>query len=181
MGGGQKLLADFRGKPVIQHTLEALKPFVFCETLIVTGYLSKSLTACVRRVKECDPIFCHNADWHHGGLSSSIRVGIRARKDHTGHGLMMVLADLPRLQSETILKVGSAFLRHPECAVRPWCCQKPGHPVVVPEAWMNDFLGLKGDRGGRDLFVKRKSEVIDLKVEDTGIHRDIDTPVDLNS
>lgn len=146
--GGQmhKLKALLAGKPVLQHTLDAV--------------VSSGL-----------PWHLETAD--HCGMGDSIAAAVRATADSSGW--LILPADLPLIQSSTILAIATALLRHE--IVLPRYRSQRGHPVGFGLACKAALLQLQGDKGAASVL--KQFCVYDLVVHDVGVITDIDTVEDL--
>lgn len=98
-------------------------------------------------------------------------------------GVLVMLADMPRVRSTTISRVVAAAAV--DKIVRP-CYQcgaelHSGHPVLFGRLWFDALQGLEGDRGARSIVKDNAWARVDIAVEDPGIMMDVDTPADLQS
>lgn len=57
---------------------------------------------------------------------------------------------------------------------------RPGHPVLFGRSFWTTLGLLRGDTGARDVLKQHASECRFLEVDDPGIHRDVDNPLDLS-
>ncbi len=89
---------------------------------------------------------------------------------------LMVLADMPWVQTATVRALVSAFQREGRPAW-PWHGGQPGHPRLLPRADWPALFDLSGDEGARHTVDWFRATRVD--VPDRGILIDIDTPADL--
>lgn len=95
-------------------------------------------------------------------------------------GVLVMLADMPYVQSQTVKAVVSAC--EAEKIVVPVFIENDGseqlgHPVLFAKQFFSELAMLNGDIGARFILRQHASAVISLPVSDAGILRDIDTPL----
>jgi molybdenum cofactor cytidylyltransferase len=146
--GGQihKLAALLAGKPVLAHTLDAVR---------ASGL----------------PWHLENAG--HPGMGDSIAAAVRATQD--ANGWLMVLGDLPLVQSATLRAVADALQHHD--VVIPTFKGQRGHPVGFSGKCRDQLLKLQGNQGAA--LVVSAYDAIEIEVNDIGVVTDIDTVADL--
>jgi CTP:molybdopterin cytidylyltransferase MocA len=117
----------------------------------------------------------------HKGMSSSIKTGADCLTDEEkAGGLVVSLADLPLLSSETINFFINKFLEERVGFLLPAFNDITGHPVIVDfNRFKNDIDKLEGDVGLRSLLAQYPKEVKKIPWQDDSVIHDIDTPKDL--
>lgn len=153
--GGNKLLAEVKGKPLFQYTLERLAAFRDFPAFIVTGYEEIAEKAgsqgfCV--IRNNTPQL---------GISHSIRLAIKActREYPDIQGILFCVCDQPGLSASTMQRIfNEAFLHRGRiiCACHEG---KTGNPVLWDRQFFKDLLALGGDEGGRRLLARFASYV----------------------
>ena len=118
---------------------------------------------------------------HRQGISSSIRAGLSCLMDEEkAHGILISLADLLFLTSETINVLINGYLREGVGILVPVFQGVTGHPVIVDvNRFQNDINQITGDRGLRGLLKRYPEEVKNVPWHDDSVTCDIDTPGDL--
>jgi molybdenum cofactor cytidylyltransferase len=111
----------------------------------------------------------HTAHLPQPGMGDSIACGIAATPD--AKGWLILPADLPLIQTRTLLAVAAALQRHE--VVVPRYDGQQGHPVGFAVSCRNDLLQLAGDQGARAVLAQR--QVCRLDVDDEGCVLDVDT------
>ncbi len=173
--GSPKLLAPLNGRPVLQHTLDALATSGHANTVVVLGADAAAIEAGItwrteRRVVNPRP---------EDGLSSSLRVGLDAAAELPDvDAVLIVLGDQPALEPatvRTVLEAGSATER-PMVRAR-YARDGAPNPVLVRRVAWALAAGLEGDRGLGPLLAARPDLVAEVAVE--GANPDVDTPDDL--
>lgn len=173
--GSPKLLAALRGRPVLQHTLDAVAAAGLADTVVVLGERREAIEAAVtwhgeRRVTNERP---------QDGLSSSVRVGLdAAAEDPAVDAVLIVLGDQPAIDPGAIRAVLAASEGRDEPFVRArYAADGAPNPVLVRRAAWAMTAGLSGDRGLGPLLAERPDLV--LAVDVPGANPDVDTPADL--
>ena len=116
-GSGSKLKALLLNKPVLDHTLEAVR---------------------------ASGLPWHLEDAGHAGMGDSIGAGVRATPN--GIGWLILPADLPLIQSDTLLQVAEA-LSSGAAAAQPVYQGQRGHPVGFGAASGPALAALSGPQG----------------------------------
>ena len=145
-GRGPKLQALLGDKTVLQHTLDA-----------------------VRR----SALPWHLEDSGHPGMGDSIAAAVRATTQ--AKGWLILPADLPLIQSNTLLRVAAALQDHD--VVVPTYQGQRGHPVGFSARCAAALCQLSGERGAAGIV--REFAALELAVHDAGCVCDIDTVDDL--
>ena len=115
------------------------------------------------------------------GISSSIKKGISCLKSgEKENGILISLADLPLLTSETINLFINTFFEQRTGILVPVFNGTTGHPVIYDNTiFKNDISTIKGDVGLRFLIEKYPKLVKKIPWHDDSVTWDIDTPQDL--
>jgi molybdenum cofactor cytidylyltransferase len=107
------------------------------------------------------------------GMGYSIAAGVRASAGASGW--LIVPADMPLIQTATLLAVAAQLPRH-AVAFAQYRGQR-GHPVGFSAALEADLLELTGDQGARSILARHPA--LGVAVDDPGVLIDIDTAADL--
>ncbi|HYO44021.1 MAG TPA: nucleotidyltransferase family protein [Candidatus Limnocylindrales bacterium] len=173
--GSQKLLAPLAGKPVLQHTLDAVAAAGLRDVVVVLGDGRAEVEAAIawrseRRVTNARP---------GDGLSSSLRMGLdAAAEDDEVAAVLVVLGDQPAIRPEVIRAVVEAA----DGSATPFVCARYAadgapNPVLVRRVAWAMAAGIAGDRGLGPLLATRPDLVLAVPV--AGTNPDVDTPADL--
>ncbi len=171
MGGPNKLLADFAGKPLVRHALDVLADSRVRATVAVIGHERAKMQEALRgshvRVVE-------NPDYV-TGIASSLKAGVNALPPDAA-GALIALGDMPGLRARDIDRLVEAFLRaQGKAVVRATHFGKRGNPVILPRALFGAVTRLAGDVGARHLVETSGVEVVEIEIG-AGASLDIDTP-----
>jgi molybdenum cofactor cytidylyltransferase len=114
---------------------------------------------------------CARAD---DGMAASLVCGLEQTADAAGW--VIALADMPYVQAATVQALASALRQGADIAV-PTYLGRRGNPVGFSRKHLPQLLALQGDQGARGLL--QSCPVVEVAVDDPGIHQDIDTVADI--
>lgn len=163
--GGNKLLAPFRGQPLISRILDATQG-CFTRRVVVTRY-DEIAALCAARGIEC---VLHDLP----SRSDTVRLGLEALGDVTH--CMFCPGDMPLLRRETVQQLLASAMDAPEAICRPAWDGQPGAPVVFPQWAFPELLTLPQGKGGGYVLANHPEKVQLLPVSDEWELRDADTP-----
>jgi len=183
--GGAKLMAPFRGRPLIAHVLEIVKlassSGLIAEACAVVPQSDESLGSLVRHAG----LGSVPNDKPELGVSWSLRLGFatlsRHRRERLGAAIVL-LGDQPLVSLATLAALirgwreGQGRMLRPRYAKAP---QIPGHPVLLDRSLWHLAETITGDRGLAGLV--RPNEPGFVLVDLPGENPDIDTAADLRA
>jgi molybdenum cofactor cytidylyltransferase len=163
--GGNKLMASFCGKPMIQRALDATEG-LFSRRVVVTRHES---VAALCREQNVDVVL-HDLP----NRNDTIRLGLEALGDLDA--CMFLPGDQPLLRRETVAMLLENRKDNPNSIIRPVYEETEGSPVLFP-AWT--FLELKNlpeGKGGGVVIQKHIHDVLRVSVANPFELADVDTP-----
>lgn len=170
MGGPNKLLALFDGKPLVRRTAERALGSKASGTIVVTGHQRERVQAALAGLHVA---FADNPDFA-DGLSTSLKAGIAYLPEDSA-GVMIVLGDMPGVSSEDLDRLIDAFRKAGgNSVVRASHDGKRGNPVLLPRSLFPAIAHLEGDTGARHLVEAEGLDVIDVEIG-AGASVDVDT------
>lgn len=169
--GSPKQLAEYRGRPLLEHVVRAATASDSLEQVVVV--LGRDADEVTRRVRlgRAVPVVC--SDWA-DGISASIRCGLRAVNE--AEVAVLLLGDTPDLNPGVIDAVIDA-LRPEVLAARATYHDRPGHPVAVRRQLFGDLSALAGDRGAQAVLERADVRLVECSALSSGA--DIDTTGEL--
>ncbi len=172
--GGDKLLAEFEGRPLIGHVLLALRDAPVDEIVVVVGVDAGRL----REV--CEPYSARvveNPDWALG-QSTSVKAGLRA-VDREARAAVVLLGDQPLVRAEAVQRLVEAFEEGAKVAVATYAGKRRNPVLFSRLVWPDLLAGLSGDEGARALLRDRPELVVEVDCGGVGDPADVDTDEDL--
>ena len=171
--GRPKQLLEWRGKTLLQHSLESLCNSAADEIILVLGHEADR----IRRTLSALPIkIVINPDYRQG-MASSLRHGLLAM-DRSSEAFLVLLADQPGIGPEIINRLISAFRQADPRGgiVRPVYRGRPGHPVLIGTQYLQEALQLRGDVGARRIPMNHPGDILEIAVDQDAVLKDLDTP-----
>lgn len=111
------------------------------------------------------------------GMGASLAFGVAAAPG--ADGWLVALADMPWVRIETARAVAE-LLRGGALVAAPSRAGRRGHPVGFGIRLISELLGLRGDRGAREILSRHAGRLTLLEVADDGIFMDVDELQDLH-
>lgn len=177
-GSPTKLLADLDGRPVLQHVLDRVARWRPACTVVVLGEAAEAIESAIgwrqeRRVHNRHP---------EEGLSSSVRVGLRALggpSDGRIRAALILLGDQPQVSVQGMRRLLAAADEAPTTPfLAPRYAAGGGtNPLLIRRGAWPLAAELTGDRGFGPLLAERP-QLVHL-VDVPGANPDVDTPADL--
>lgn len=163
--GGNKLMADFHGAPMIQRALDATKG-LFSQRVVVTRH---EAVADLCRAQGIAVVF---HDLPH--RSDTVRLGLEAM--HDLDGCMFLPGDQPLLRRETVEMLVEKWKEDQDMIVRPIYEDSEGSPVLFPSWAFPELMELPEGKGGGVVIKKHPQAVCRVSVADPFELADADTP-----
>ena len=167
MGNHHKLLAEWRGKPLVAHVADAIARAGLPPPVIVLGARADE----VRAALGTRPASFVTAEDHADGLSRSLRTGIAAVPDDWTH-VLVCLADMPRLELEILTALAAAT---GDIVIPTWN-GKRGNPIRWGRTHFHRLMALEGDVGGKALLAEHAANLTEIPAASDAVLDDIDTP-----
>ena len=163
--GGNKLMADFHGKPMIQRALDATEG-LFTSRVVVTRHEN---VAALCREQGVD-VMLHDLPHR----SDTVRLGLEALGDPDA--CMFLPGDQPLLRRETVALLLRSRTEHPNCMIRPIHEDTEGSPVLFPAWTFPELKNLPEGKGGGTVLRNHPQEIVRVSVADPFELADADTP-----
>ena len=170
-----KLLAALGGQAIIARVVDAVLASRAMGVHVVVAHESARIVAALagRPVAfVAAPEGC--------GIGVSISAGIRALEATAADGALIVLGDMPFVESGHLDRLIAAFAASggPALCV-PTHAGRRGNPRLCPRSSFPQLMRLEGDVGGRDLLASGAFNVLEVAMADDAVLQDIDTAADL--
>ena len=163
--GGNKLMADFGGKPMILRALDATEG-LFSQRVLVTRHESVAKLARERNVEVVLHDLPHRSD--------TVRLGLEALGELDA--CMFLPGDQPLLRWETVELLLEAWKDNPDRIIRPAYEDSEGSPVVFPAWAFSELTNLPEGKGGGVVIKNHPNEVCRVSIANPFELADADTP-----
>ena len=110
------------------------------------------------------------------GMGSSLAAGVCALEQSQAKAVAVLLGDMPWVQAQTLLQLKA--LSTAQQIVVPVYQGERGHPVVFGRVFWPALGRLLGEQGGRKIVQASGEACVYKPVDDPGVLRDVDWPVD---
>lgn len=183
MGAGRhKLLLPLAGRPLVQHSVEAILRSQARPLVIVLGHRAEEVRAALGDYA-ADPAveLVINSDYAQG-MSTSLRCGLQtllARAARLGQpppaAALIFLGDQPFIPPHLIDRLIAAWRSSGRRIVAPSYEGRRGNPVLFASALFPELEGVTGDEGGRRVIERHRAEIALVEVEEALASHDVDT------
>jgi len=165
-----KLIKNFKGKPLINHILSSLIKSKVNTIIIVVGYENQKIKKISYKNKKI--IFVSNLNYKKG-ISSSIKSGLK-KIPKKNIGFLIAHADMP-LVSKTILNTLCSALKNKNKEIFiPVYKKRIGNPLAFKYSMIKSLKRIKGDRGAKKLIRSNQSKIKLMKMKSKSILIDFD-------
>lgn len=177
MGPANKLLIPVDDKPMVRHVVDALEGARIETVHVVIGHEAEA----VKQVLTGHNVsFTLNPHFDEG-LSTSLQAGLAALPDDID-AVLVCLGDMPGIRATDIEAIIRAYdPSEGHAIVVPTHQGKRGNPVLWDRRFFEAMTSISGDTGARHLIGENEDLVIEVKMADSAVLEDFDTPESLTS
>lgn len=165
--GGDKLMAEFCGEPMICRALAATDG-VFDRRVVLTRSAAAAKLCRDRGV----PVLLHSEPRR----CDAMRLGLTLANG--ADGVLFCPCDQPLLRRSTVQALRAAFAADPRSIWRPAWQGRPGAPVLFPRWALGELAALQSG-GGRRVMARHPGAVRTVPATSAAELEDVDTPQDL--
>jgi len=173
--GYPKQIVEFRGKSLLQHSIEVAKSLKFDTRILVLGAKAKE----IEKKIDCRNFdIVYNQNWEEG-IGTSISKGISEAlkiKNDLNH-ILMLLSDQPFITKEKIQELIRVQLNTNKPATFSEYAGGVGVPAIFSRQLFSNLKNLKGDQGAKKLLFDKIFEYGAVKFENGNF--DVDTAADV--
>ena len=166
--GGNKLMADFHGQPLISRILDVTAG-IFAQRVVITRHMDVAHFCEGRGIQAV----LHDLPYR----NDTVRLGLDALPGI--ERCMFTPADQPLLRQGTVAALALASADAPDMMWRTVCDGIPGSPVLFPQWAFAELRNLPEGKGGGVLTKKYPEHLRTVSVRDAEELKDVDTPEDL--
>ena len=169
--GGNKLMADFCGKPLICHIIDTAQS-VFENIVVVTRH--KDIELLYRNTSV--PVVLHDMPYR----SDTVKLGL----EYFGKkfdGYIFCQGDQPLLSKNTLHHMINEFQKNKSKIIRLQYNSVPCSPVIFPQWAYESLLNLPDGKGGNVVVKNNLDKVLFVSAQNISETVDIDTQEDLKN
>jgi molybdenum cofactor cytidylyltransferase len=174
--GQSKQLVEYKGQTLIRRiSKEAIEANIGNVT-IVTGYDHQKIE---KEVQDLHLDVYYNGEWEEG-LGASIRNGVKEilNKKPDTDAILLTMVDQPYVERTHLKKLANAYDPLRSMIIASAYSNTFGVPVLFDRKYFNQMVTLKGDEGGKKVFVKYLKNIVEIPFIAGAI--DIDEAEDLS-
>lgn len=168
--GFPKMLLPFGDMTIIETVIQSVTQSYANDMIVVVGAEKEAIIAKIKKTKaRC----CFNERYKEGMLSS-VKCGFNNLPFDFSAALIFP-GDQPMITAKTINSVIDAFLFSGKGLIIPVHKNKRGHPLLIDRKYKIEIENLSPSIGLHALADKFSNDVFEVKTNDPGILKDIDT------
>lgn len=172
--GTPKQLLPFGEKMILQTVVDVLLCLDLTEVIVVLGHEADQ----IQETLKDRPVTCCINSAYQEGMFSSVLCGVE-NIPLSADAMLLALGDQPHIDPDVGKAVVEAYQKNTAGIVIPTLGGKRGHPVVIDlKRYRAEIQSLSGNEGLKPVMRGHGDDTFELRVEDTGILRDLDTPED---
>ncbi|MFW6068795.1 MAG: nucleotidyltransferase family protein [Chloroflexota bacterium] len=172
--GRAKQLLPWGRHTILEQTLHNVRKSRIEQTVVVTGHRADDVAALARRA---GATVVHNENYEEGEMLSSLQVAV-AQLPADCAGVLVMLADQPQVEAQTINSLLAAFQKGRGDIIAPTYEGRRGNPVLIGKRFFDELLALPLGAAPRDLLRRHPEAVQLVPVASDSILLDIDRPAD---
>lgn len=162
--GGNKLMADFGGEPMIARAIAATAHIP--NRVVVTRHADVAAYCRERGLS----VVLHELPYR----SDTVRLGLEALPNV--EGCLFCPGDQPLLRMETVSNLIAMLKAFPDAILRPMADGQPGAPILFPKQFFPELMTLPQGKGGSFVAKMHPERVRYLPIADSFELMDADTP-----
>ena len=173
--GDFKPLLPFRGKTLIENTIDSILSSGAHQVVVVTGHRADELEAILSEKYEGRVILTRNHEFATSDMLHSIQIGCQAMPECDGFFLLP--GDMPVVEAVTFQKV-LARRDGTLGVIFPTLDGFRKHPPLVDYRLIPQILAFHGEGGLRRFWQEQEHLIRTVAVDDAGVWMDLDTQED---
>jgi molybdenum cofactor cytidylyltransferase len=174
--GAPKLLASFRGSPLLEHALRAATGSVADATFVIIGAYEQEM----RSALQPWPVRCVSDPRWEEGQASSIRATVTHCREQGFAAVLIMVADQPFVSAEHLNALIDAYCSGDATICVSQVGDRRGNPCLFDAECFDTLMNLTGDIGARRLLKEECGfKVLPVSFADRLLFSDVDTEEDL--
>lgn len=171
--GQLKALLPWRGRPLLQHQVSALRDGGADRVVVVLGHRADDLSPLLDGLEGVDWVL--NPDYLQG-KTTSIKAGLSAVDPRVAAEILLLNVDQPRSAAD-IARILDTHRAMGHAVTIPTCGGKGGHPIVLSADLLDELMVIDEESLGVKAVVQRRPESVNrFPLENPEILLDLNTP-----
>ncbi|MGY6521104.1 MAG: nucleotidyltransferase family protein [Mongoliitalea sp.] len=172
--GQPKQLLEYRGKMLLQHAIEAVRPLVGEQFLVVLGAYAENI---LEAFQDTPFPYMINEAWSEG-MSTSLHLGLSTLlKEYNIDGIFLLVSDQPFVDKELINSLINKHLSSKKKMVASAYSDTLGVPAFIHRDYFEELLSQQKDMGAKKLFFRYPEDVATIPFPKGAF--DVDTAEDV--
>lgn len=173
--GSPKVLANYRGEPLVRRAVHLLLPRCPAGVHVVVGASEAGVRGALASETTGGKVtLVVNPDWSRG-LSTSLVQGVAALPP-AADAVLILLCDQPAITGDDLDALIAGWQVEPALIAAAGFSDRLGPPVIIPREFWPQLAALRGDQGARSLL-EWHAEHTTVVMPHAAL--DVDTPEDL--
>jgi probable selenium-dependent hydroxylase accessory protein YqeC len=178
--GRNKLLEPFRGRPLLQWTVEAALRSRLLSVTVVLGHEQERIRCALADLAGDARLSVVFNPAYRDGQSRSVVAGLSALPSGSSAAMFLV-GDQPLLDHHAIDRLIGAFEAAGSNGIcYPLCAERRANPVIFASRFFPALARLRGDGGGRVVIDDNRAACVPVEFVSDVAFRDVDHPADLD-
>ncbi len=175
--GQPKQLLKFKGETLIRKIIKEAHIANIGNITVITGHDRESIES---EIADLNINIYYNKEWEEG-LGASIRNGVKyiLGNNLQTNAILLTMVDQPHVNAEHFKKLKNAYESGRSMIIASAYSGTFGVPILIDSFYFNMLSNLKGDVGGKKIFVNYLKNVVEIPFAKGKI--DIDEQKDLKS
>lgn len=174
--GDFKPLMPFRGRTLIESTIDSMLAAGIKQIVVVLGYRGDDIES-VLNLNYGNEIICtRNPDYETTDMLASIKYGLRAIP--LCKSFFLLPGDMPVVKKGTFLKMLKACPARRPSILFPTLGGYRKHPPLIDYTFRDLILNFEGQGGLRQIWKQQEDFILHVPVDDDGVWIDLDTRED---
>ena len=154
--GSPKQLLHFRGKNLLQHSIDIALGSIARQVIVVLGAEKEQIE---QNLDQSKIFLLNNKDWQ-TGMASSIKFALKNLEKvmPEAEGAIFMVCDQPFVSSELLNNLIAKYLESRKSIIASSYDDTLGTPSLFHKSLFGDLSELKGDVGAKSLIKKYKNE-----------------------
>ncbi|WP_024295089.1 nucleotidyltransferase family protein [Lacrimispora indolis] len=174
--GDFKPLMPFKGKTMIESTIDSMLAAGVKQIVIVLGYRGDDIESVLHLHYGKEIIYARNPHYEITDMLTSIKYGLHSMPHCKAFFLLP--GDMPVVKKNTFLKLLKAQPHDRPALLFPTLEGYRKHPPLIDYRFRDIILEFEGEGGLRQIWKQQEEFIIHVPVDDDGVWMDLDTMED---